>query len=294
CGTQNSSGIVSVRAGWNLIAPYEQQVPVSSLTTEPANIISSPFYGYTGAYQTAQSLAPGFGYWVRSTQAGIIHYTDTGTAKSAITLPEINQNWVSLTVTDANANSSTLYFAEQMPANNPFALPPAPPEGVFDLRFTNDTRVEQLHNALQTRLQGAEFPITLSVKNGSLTVQDAINGKLLNASLHEGYPVQVENSAINLINIKAGLVPVAFDMLQNYPNPFNPGTTIRYSLSEKGRVKLRILNQLGEEVAILIDKEENAGMHEFYWDASHLASGVYFMQMQTGSKTLIKKMAFVK
>ena len=53
--------------------------------------------------------------------------------------------------------------------------------------------------------------------------------------------------------------PIVLD--QNYPNPFNPTTTIGFGIVEKGNVKLSVINLLGEEIKILLNKEMEAGYH---------------------------------
>ena len=100
-------------------------------------------------------------------------------------------------------------------------------------------------------------------------------------------------------------VPLGFTVLQNYPNPFNPTTSIRYTLSggegrteDGGRttpvhVCLRIYNVLGQEVATLVDTEQEPGYYTVTWDASGMASGVYFCTLLTGSLQRVEKLVLV-
>jgi hypothetical protein len=74
-----------------------------------------------------------------------------------------------------------------------------------------------------------------------------------------------------------------FSMDQNYPNPFNPSTTIRYALPYRSHVALTVFNTLGQKVAELINADIDAGYHEIHFNASNLASGVYFYRIQAGS-----------
>ena len=106
------------------------------------------------------------------------------------------------------------------------------------------------------------------------------------AYIYTDFVVDVKN---NLLEI-----PTAFNLSQNYPNPFNPSTTIKFSLFSSGQISLTIFNDLGEEVAELLDKELNAGSYEVDWDARGLSSGVYFYQLKTDSFVETKKMIFMK
>ena len=85
-----------------------------------------------------------------------------------------------------------------------------------------------------------------------------------------------------------------FALEQNYPNPFNPTTTIGYVLQEKSAAKLTLLNSLGEEVAVLVNEEQDKGYHKVEFDGSKLTSGVYFYRIQSGSFIDTKKMALLK
>lgn len=78
------------------------------------------------------------------------------------------------------------------------------------------------------------------------------------------------------------LLPLAFSLHQNYPNPFNPMTNIRYSLPEQSNVTLTIYNIIGEEIRRFSATGKQPGDHEFVWDASDVASGVYLYRLQAG------------
>ena len=85
-----------------------------------------------------------------------------------------------------------------------------------------------------------------------------------------------------------------FTLEQNYSNPFNPTTTIGYILQEKSNTKLTILNSIGEEIAVLVNKEQDKGYHKVEFDASRLSSGVYFYQLKAGNFLETKKMVLMK
>jgi hypothetical protein len=85
----------------------------------------------------------------------------------------------------------------------------------------------------------------------------------------------------------------------NYPNPFNPSTTLCYSLARAGRVNLSIIDVAGRRVATLVDGAREAGDHQVMWhgrtdDGRAVPSGMYFVRIQGGGETAVRKIALLK
>ena len=99
-------------------------------------------------------------------------------------------------------------------------------------------------------------------------------------------PVSVEEQGVNM--------PRFYNISQNYPNPFNPTTTIKYALPKSGEVLLAIYDLLGGEVTRLVDGEQSEGYHTVTWDASKVASGIYFYRLQAGDFVQTRKMVLLK
>lgn len=78
-------------------------------------------------------------------------------------------------------------------------------------------------------------------------------------------------------------VPENFSLSQNYPNPFNPVTKIIYSIPLKGYVTLKVYDILGNEIATLINGNQNAGSYSAEFSAEsgglNLSSGVYYYRL---------------
>ncbi len=81
---------------------------------------------------------------------------------------------------------------------------------------------------------------------------------------------------------------------QNFPNPFNPVTTISFELPYTSIVQLIVYNQLGQEVATLINTKMIAGEHHVSFDASLLSSGVYIYRLFTEKYHFSRKMVLIK
>jgi hypothetical protein len=89
-------------------------------------------------------------------------------------------------------------------------------------------------------------------------------------------------------------IPKEYSLHQNYPNPFNPVTKIRFDLPESGSTSLKVYDNLGGEIAVILKQEMNKGSYELSFDASNLSTGVYYYELKSGNYRETKKMILVK
>ena len=85
-----------------------------------------------------------------------------------------------------------------------------------------------------------------------------------------------------------------FALLQNYPNPFNSNTVIRFNVSVKGHVTLKVYDVVGREVAALVNGVESAGDYEVEFNGLGFPSGVYFYRITSPTYSAVKKMILLK
>ena len=88
--------------------------------------------------------------------------------------------------------------------------------------------------------------------------------------------------------------PAVTALYQNAPNPFNPQTRIPYALAANGHVRLEVYNVRGQRITTLVDQYQTAGFKSVEWNASNVASGVYFYRLQAGSITQTRKLILMK
>jgi len=90
-----------------------------------------------------------------------------------------------------------------------------------------------------------------------------------------------------------------FNLLRNSPNPFNPGTAIRFDLESREFVRLEVCNALGRTVAVLVDRNLEAGRHVENWDGRddrgvEAPSGVYVSRLTVNGKVRSIKMIKIR
>ncbi len=96
-----------------------------------------------------------------------------------------------------------------------------------------------------------------------------------------------------LVNYDAN-IPAKYSLSQNYPNPFNPSTIIHYEIPNDGLVTLKIYDDLGREVKTLVNQYQSKGRYDINFNASSLASGIYFYQLHSGNYISTKKLMLLK
>jgi hypothetical protein len=90
-------------------------------------------------------------------------------------------------------------------------------------------------------------------------------------------------------------MPKELKLFGNYPNPFNPSTKVEFTVPENGNVHLSVYNVRGQEVAILFDGAAEAGtLYTANFDASHMATGIYFSVLRFGNQRVTQKMLMTK
>lgn len=93
---------------------------------------------------------------------------------------------------------------------------------------------------------------------------------------------------------QAGIAVDNYNILSAYPNPFNPETNISFNIAESGQVVLKVYDTSGREIALLSDSWYPAGGHNFKFDGSGLASGIYFVELLTNNHNYISKIMLIK
>ncbi|HTY07609.1 MAG TPA: FlgD immunoglobulin-like domain containing protein [Candidatus Edwardsbacteria bacterium] len=88
-------------------------------------------------------------------------------------------------------------------------------------------------------------------------------------------------------------------LLSNSPNPFRGATAISYQVAEPGPVQLAIYNGLGQRVRTLVDCPQAPGRYTARWDGrdgagQQLSAGVYIYRLQSGGRTLTRKLVLVR
>jgi len=121
---------------------------------------------------------------------------------------------------------------------------------------------------------------------------NATNKMYLNLNSYLNFPVL--SGGITFLSNETTDIPKDFTLSQNYPNPFNPITKISFSIPSETDVTISIYDIRGRHIKTLVNEEKKAGYYDVNFNASDIASGIYFYKLKAGNFVLTKKMVIIK
>lgn len=102
---------------------------------------------------------------------------------------------------------------------------------------------------------------------------------------------RVRTIGINNISTE---IPEKFSLMPNYPNPFNASTRIRFTIPRGSPVNLKVYDVSGKEIETLVSQNLKPGTYEYSWNASSLASGIYFYILESENFREVRKAVLLK
>ena len=93
---------------------------------------------------------------------------------------------------------------------------------------------------------------------------------------------------------RAGRLPAETVLHAAYPNPFNAVTRLAYSLPRAANIRLTVFDVTGREVRTLVERMQEGGRHEVFFDGAGLPSGLYLVRMESGAFGAAQKLLLLK
>ena len=120
------------------------------------------------------------------------------------------------------------------------------------------------------------------------------SGKVLISDMESGLTIVHFAGAVVTNVPEDESLPLGYTLQQNFPNPFNPTTIISFTLPTEEFASLKVMNILGQEIAVLVEGLRPAGAQNITFDARDLPSGVYLYRLAAGSFSAMKRMIVLK
>lgn len=277
---------------WNLISGPSDAVLFDNIDDPDGLIIPGTVYGFGNGYEQTDIFEPGKGYWVRSTGNGSVNIGAARSGKTTNPLASKLDNTNSISVNDAE-----LYFGVNIPEEDKlsFSLPPKPPAGGFDIRFSGDLKVAHDMGVIEIMNSSEIIHISYNVvdKNNWI-LHDPLTQK--DHVLSESGEIQIagNSEALFLSKSNKDVVPNAFVLHSAFPNPFNPSTQISYYLSKETHVDISVYDIAGRLTETLVNDLKDRGSHAIIWNASNQSSGVYFIKITADDFSDAQKVILTK
>lgn len=221
-------------------------------------------------------------YTVQSKTGTVSHVASTGIRIGGLALNPVNGTlWLSVRTSLDNADNvymlDTSTLTPHLVGKTGFGV------ATTDILFDKNGKLYGL-TGLATA-QNKLIVIDTTTGAGSLLGETGISG--LQA-------IALNPDAVAEVGAASGIPPTRISLSQNYPNPFNPLTQISFELPSSRFVVLKVFDALGRHVQTLAEGIRTQGRHKEYFDASGMASGVYYYRLSAGSFVGTKKMILMK
>jgi aminopeptidase N len=190
-----------------------------------------------------------------------------------VNFPQYSLTW-NYTPASANLFNVTLNLSQQNNSNPAF--------------FTMPVRIK-----ISTAIQDTFFTILNNQQNQQYSF--TVLGKPIDLIFD---PDNYILKTLDIIDIPNDLKPQSFQLKQNYPNPFNPNTKIEFSIPTSSFVTIKVYNELGQEIAQLMNEEKRPGTYTVQFSSIQknkvLPSGIYIYKITAGNYSDSKKMMILK
>jgi hypothetical protein len=109
--------------------------------------------------------------------------------------------------------------------------------------------------------------------------------------IYQVWTVPINFSSLDFIG-ESPEANISIELSQNSPNPFRHQTKISFHLYEQAYVSLKVHDNMGKEVAILVNGYKPRGSHEvnFYAGNASDKAGIYYYSLSSGGIMITKKM----
>lgn len=257
----------AVNTSWNMVSVPMLVADFQKETLYPTAL--SDAFSYDKGYAANAVVQNGKGYWLKFPSAQTVSLT--GRALTGLTI-SVKAGWnmigsigAAVPVTDVVSNPPGL-------AVSPFYT--------YTTEYVAATAIEP-HRAYWVKaVQDGE--LTLAVAGGATRAVRIVETR------------EMPPDPPFLTSVAKDEMPTEFGLDQNYPNPFNPVTIISYQLPVLSSVLISVYDNLGQQVALLVNEPKAPGRYEVRFDGSGLASGVYFCRMHAGSFVETRKLMLLR
>ncbi len=295
--------------GWNTIGSLSSPTSTQNVTLLPFGSGAFPaivgdIYGYvTGrGYQAVSEIIPGLGYWMKISGQAYLSMCCGTLGKSGVNFSGvrdiITSNSTRVTISDNDEKTGEVFIAKQgsLEARNVFELPPPPPNNLFDVRFSDQTYINDDENPM-IQLQGVTFPISVTVNNASRSyvVTNPISGQVLGTIVAgRNNTITITDARTPYIRLNGQETDVTSLTVSVSPNPASNVGMVNVTLPQAGQVNVSVYDAVGQLVSTIVNDEKSAGIYGFDMNTAALAQGRYIVKVTLNGTTATSSVSIVR
>ena len=137
-------------------------------------------------------------------------------------------------------------------------------------------------------------PYTIAVGDSVRVAFALIAGDNLTDLQTSAANAQIKYDGLNISTVADYKTTGGITGMTVYPNPASGESVISLTIMQETTAKLRLVDITGKEIKAVANQKLSPGQHTFHFDTSALANGVYYYQLTSENKTLVKKLVVAK
>ena len=310
---------LSLKEGWNIAGGLVSELPAGAIEDPNGILSSTPKFIFNGsAYEAVEFLIPGKGYWIYAEEAGEIvldleniePFQSSGKQVSEA-LENSGESFDRLLFSSAGNQAVLNLSSESVDPDikNRYRIPPIAPNALLDVR-TPDGFIISGREQSEIELTAERYPVEVRFESGvpkagnqsqsysyRLILEDGGVTEKLVLSEGENRLIYREYDSISIERFQpenGDEIVRETELLPSYPNPFNPVTNLSYRIAKQQNVELSIYDATGRRVAVVLNEEQAPGQYTVPFNASGLASGIYFVRFSAGDVLSTQKLTLIK
>ena len=310
---------LSLKEGWNIAGGLVSELPAEAIEDPDGILSSTPKFVFNGSgYEAVDFLLPGRGYWIYAEEAGEIvldlenieAFQSSG-KQVAEALENSGDTFDRLLFSSGGSRVALNLFLESVDSDikNRYRIPPIAPNALLDMR-TPDGYVISDREQSEIELTADRYPIQVRFVSGAsqaesqsqtytyqLILEESGDTETVVLRDGESRAIYKEYNSISIERIQldnSDEIVRETKLLPSYPNPFNPVTNLSYRIAEQQNVELSIYDATGRRVAVVLNEEQASGQYTLPFNASGLASGIYFVRFSAGDVLSTQKLTLIK
>lgn len=156
---------------------------------------------------------------------------------------------------------------------------------------------KQFRTVISLEPAGKNYTINLSDlktadgQNG-FTAEDLVSvifNPIGNGSIASAFEINVSGVHFSNHLVEAKATGIFYP---NYPNPFNTTTSFEFVVNSQNRVRIEVLNLLGQTLEVLKDNTLAQGAYKVNWTPGNIRPGIYMFRITIGEQTYTGKMVY--